>query len=85
MANTAYVVPTGIGSPSNGENPGPVGLQISFVVFADDGTITAGPEGPFAMSNFSNGDTWADISAACVTALQGLIGDPDLTVVFLPG
>ena len=85
MSSTAYVATGAISGANPGLGPGTAGLEISWVVLADDGTVTGGPAGPFVMVNFAYGAAWADVAASVTAALQSDYGDPDLAVVFLPG
>jgi hypothetical protein len=86
VANTAYVTVTGFTGANPGLNAGTVGLTCSWVIFAPDGSVLEGPVGGWSvMANFSYGDQWADIQAALTAQLQADVGDPDLTVVFIPG
>ena len=85
MADTAYVTMTGFTGPNPGLNAGTVGLTCSWVIFAPDGSIVEGPAGSSLMANFSFGDQWSDIQAALTAQFQANVGDPDLTVVFIPG
>jgi hypothetical protein len=86
MAAIAYVAVQGVAAGNPGLGAGPAGLAVSWIILADDGSVTAGPAGPFVIANFSHGDAWASIQAGVTEALQANYGDPALQVVFLgPG
>lgn len=81
----AYVVLDSITQPNPSLGDGTAGVSCSWIIYNADGSILAGPAGPFVTANFSAGAAWADVEAAITSQLQADVGDPSLTVTFLPG